>query len=372
MKFPWLNPVAKADGPFLSVYLDTTRSDEAGAHEVELRWAALREHAEAAGAPSTVVDAAADAVLRASGLGGAQGKVVVATEAGVVLDRTMPQPPQREEVLFGPVPHLLPVVRTFSHVLPYVLVQVNREGADIVVSDPRGGEVDAHTVEAGHDVLHKVPGGGWSQRRYQSRVEDSWERNAQAVAQDLDKVVARHHPQAVVVTGDVRAASALREHAGERTRELLVHVEGGGRADGSSPESLHEAVEEVLAVRRHEIESGDVDRFEQQRGRQEAATEGLDAVVDALRKAQVEELLLQDDPSSTATLWVGSEPTQIGTTREELAALGVDDPHQVRADAAISWALLSMDAGITLVQDPPTLRDGIGALLRWSDASTPH
>lgn len=372
MKFPWLNPVAKADGPFLSVYLDTTRSDEAGAHEVELRWAALREHAEAAGAPSTVVDAAADAVLRASGLGGAQGKVVVATEAGVVLDRTMPQPPQREEVLFGPVPHLLPVVRTFSHVLPYVLVQVNREGADIVVSDPRGGEVDAHTVEAGHDVLHKVPGGGWSQRRYQSRVEDSWERNAQAVAQDLDKVVARHHPQAVVVTGDVRAASALREHAGERTRELLVHVEGGGRADGSSPESLHEAVEEVLAVRRHEIESGDVDRFEQQRGRQEAATEGLDAVVDALRKAQVEELLLQDDPSSTATLWVGSEPTQIGTTREELAALGVDDPHPVRADAAISWALLSMDAGITLVQDPPILRDGIGALLRWSDASTPH
>ena len=59
----------------------------------------------------------------------------------------------------------------------------------------------------------------------------------------------------------------------------------------------------------------------------------------------------------------------------------------MRADAAITWAAAGTGAGVTVFsRDPedraldpdtdgepePRLRDGIGAVLRWPDRTTPH
>jgi hypothetical protein len=53
--------------------------------------------------------------------------------------------------------------------------------------------------------------------------------------------------------------------------------------------------------------------------------------------------------------------------------MGCEQPAQARADAVILWTLMATDAGISLLPDDElSLRDGIGALLRWSDAATPH
>jgi len=87
----------------------------------------------------------------------------------------------------------------------------------------------------------------------------------------------------------------------------------------------------------------------------------------------VEELFLHDDPSPTRTVWVGGEPLQLGANRGEVVSMGFGQPIRTRADAALLWALVHSDAGITLLDpEDPDLADGMGALLRWSDRSTPH
>ena len=128
-----------------------------------------------------------------------------------------------------------------------------------------------------------------------------------------------------------------------------------------------------LADRQRAVRQGLLDRFGAAEGRQQDALQGFDDVVDAVRRAQVEELFLHDDPSSTRTVWAGDEPLQLAANRSEVVAMGIGEPVQSRADAALPWALVHSDAGITLLDpEDADLADGVGALLRWSDRSTPH
>src|SRR5665647_3043140 len=98
------------------------------------------------------------------------------------------RPPAREEAFHDGVPALMPAAQAEEDAVRYLLVEVDRSGADLTWSgtDTPAPEPDADHVEGGHDVLHKVRAGGWSHRRMQSRAEDSWERNAEAVAAELD------------------------------------------------------------------------------------------------------------------------------------------------------------------------------------------
>ena len=88
-----------------------------------------------------------------------------------------------------------------------------------------------------------------------------------------------------------------------------------------------------------------LDRFNTAEGRQEAAVQSLEDVVDAARRVQIEELLLHDDPMSTLKLWVGDEPGQLGIRESDVRSLGATDPQQVRADIALVWALVYGDSG---------------------------
>jgi hypothetical protein len=114
--------------------------------------------------------------------------------------------------------------------------------------------------------------------------------------------------------------------------------------------------------------------------RQHAAVEGLPEVVDAVRRAQADTVLLRDDPSATTRLWVGPEPLHLGLAAADLQALGVPNPEQDRADAAIVRALAATRGGLMPASagmgtggtgSIAGLRDGIGALLRYADAATP-
>jgi hypothetical protein len=57
------------------------------------------------------------------------------------------------------------------------------------------------------------------------------------------------------------------------------------------------------------------------------------------------------------------------TRRDELSALGVAEPTEVRLVDAATRAAIATGAGIRLVPPSADLADGVGALLRWSDSS---
>ncbi|WP_026818744.1 hypothetical protein [Arthrobacter castelli] len=347
MRYPWLKDVLEAEPPFLSIYVDTTRTEPSAAAEIENRWEHLREKAEAEGAPKSLLQQIERAVLEPAGIGGPHGRAFLAAGGQLFINRVLPSPPENF-VAHNHRPHLLPLMRVAARAVSHLLVQVDRSGADISLRAPDDPHVagsakalgEDASVEGGHDELHKT-GEGWRGQNFEARVEDSWERNAAAVAQRLDKLVRLYRPDLVLVSGDVRASHLLKEAVGQECRQRLVEVPGGGRNDGVDRDEfrvhVEEAVDNFIAFR----EKAAVDRFVAEQSRDGDSLAGADEVRQALQRGQVDELLVTR----------GQAPGDI----EDLLF------QALRTDAAVQ----SLDSGAL------SMPDGIGALLRWRDESTP-
>ncbi|GEL94419.1 baeRF2 domain-containing protein [Cellulomonas composti] len=370
MDLHWLKPLLGRPAPFTTVYLDVTRAESAGETEAAERWRAARRRLEREGAPAGVLDEIGELLAVPTRRREACGRVIIADANGVVVDRELSVAPAQDTVAHGPVPMLLPAVRAAAEAVRSLVVEIDRAGADLHWSDGA-----AESVEGGHDELHKTRDG--LSRRGQTRAEDSWHRNAEAVALVLDRRAAELDPELVVLTGDVRAVALVRDQLGQRCSELVVEVAGGVRGEGvhrAFGARVAEAVDEFRERRRAAV----LDRFAGSLGRGEGAVTSFEDVVEVLRRGQVDELVLADGAAAERfgdrELWVGPEPLQIATAVAELDTLGVsrDDARRLPAGVALVRAALGQDAGVTLAPDGRVeLADGIGAVLRWSDGSTP-
>jgi hypothetical protein len=348
MKLPWLKNTLSAEGPFLSIHLDTTRTDPNAAAELAARWHQFRNRLSAEGAPADILDEIEESVLSPSAIGGRHGRTIIATAHEILLDRVLPVPP-REAVRFGPHPMLLPLVQVVPYAVSQLLIEVDRAGADLHLRAPENPKIvsgEADKVDGGHDELHKasVGGGsrhGWRAREFNARVEDSWERNAEAVARKVDEVVVRHHPDMVLITGDVRATSLLRDALGQEARERVQVLSGGTRGvsmeRASFRQELAQATQEFVARRQRNI----ADTFREGQQRISTTVGGHTEVGATLDRGQVEDLVLV----------IGQEPKNV----EEL----------------IGRAVMT-DAGVcALEQDYASIPEGVGAFLRWRDGATP-
>jgi hypothetical protein len=383
MKLDWLKPLLGRTGPFTTVYIDSTRTDPAGELEVVDRWKGLRRDLERQGAPARILDEIEDAVSTPSRVSGPHGRVLIADSEGVRVDRVLTDPPVSGSATYGPVPALLGAARAADEAVRYLLVEVDRQGADLWWSDGTGrlDGGDHEVVEGGHDELRKIKSGdGWRHDRSQMRAEDSWERNAEIVAADIDRQVVERCPELIILTGDVREVPLLHEKLGHRAKELVVEVAGGSRAEGVKRDTFLERVNATLEAFRARRREGVLDHFRQEQGRGGAAVTQLGDVVEVLRRGQVADLVLLESiatagsPIADRTVWVGPDPLEIALTRGELSAMGVEEgARELRADIALVRAALGQDAGLTFAVDGSVdLIDGVGAILRWTDSSTPH
>ncbi|MCC2319364.1 baeRF2 domain-containing protein [Cellulomonas chengniuliangii] len=380
MDLQWLKPVLGRPAPFTTVYLDSTAADTAGGTDSLDRWRSLRRELEEQGAPVSVMEDIGELVAQPTGVAGTHGRVIIADSEGVVIDRILADAPAQSQATLGPVPVLLSAAQAGDESTRFLLVEVDRQGADLSWSDWSGLKVaESDVVEGDHDVLHKVREGGTAQRRMETRAQDSWERNAQAIAAELDKQVSERSPELVLLTGDIRAVGLVRDALGQHARERLVVVPGGSRADGVNKEAFQANVAEALRTHRDRRRQQVLSQYRTGRGRGEGAVTALADVVDVLRRGQVQELLFDTtarmDGSTLreARLWIGPEPLELAVTQEELESMGAQGgAGLVPADVALVRAAVAQDAGLTFVDDGAVeLMDGVGAVLRWSDGSTP-
>ncbi|MDE9365724.1 Vms1/Ankzf1 family peptidyl-tRNA hydrolase [Luteipulveratus sp. YIM 133132] len=335
------------DRQVATVALDVSRQGPEGNHEIELRWRAARTELLESGAPKGLVDLLEPVAVRRDRRAGENGRFLIGSvgsdgDARVDLDVSLPEAPDRERIVWADVPDLLPLLRCGQKYPTYVTVEADRAGADITAYSSFDETPARTTVDGDHDVLHKVPGGASSQQRLQRRAVDSWERNADEVAAELDDLVRRVRPTAVLVAGDDRALGALRGSVSDLVRGRSRLLSSGGRAAGTSEEAFAEDVRRHLdAVIDADIEAC-MDRFREQDGRQERAVQGRSAVLDSLGRGQVDTLLL------------------------------VDPPVNARTSAEAAALALRTDAQVCLLPDGDELADGIAAVLRWSDSETQH
>src|SRR5699024_1805745 len=167
-----------------------------------------------------------------------------------------------------------------------------------------------------------------------------WERNADAVAASVEKLLRERSVDMVMLSGDVRAVGLLRDALSRETRDRLIEVQGGSRGialdRGPFREELDAATSSFIAARQREL----AERFRERQARDGASVGGAAEVGQALARGQVEELVFVS----------GREPAGI----EELLRTA-----------------LSTDAGVSArEEDTLGIPEGAGARLRWRDGST--
>ncbi|MFC4147802.1 Vms1/Ankzf1 family peptidyl-tRNA hydrolase [Micromonospora mangrovi] len=369
MQLSFLRPLYDRPGPWCSVYLDASRDTHDARPALDLRWRALKGQLLEQGADAATIDAVERVVRGHDPMPGDYGIAVFATGGRVVLTEYLAAPPLRDLATWSALPHTMPLVAQRGEQVAWVRVLADRTGADAVAVSAGGVPRRAHVQGRESFQLRRVQPGGWSQSRYQRAAMEAWHHNAgdaaAATADLADKVGA----DVVVVAGDIRATGMIAAQLPERWQDVLVRTDAGKRAGGADPTAMDDLTVQTIAEVADQRVSAALDRF----GLQEDVGAGLDAVVRALQRNQVDTMLIVDDASADGELWVGPDPTEIATDPGQLAAMSVDDPQRVRADAALLRALVGTDAELTVLapEEAPDLTDGVGAVLRYVDASTP-
>jgi hypothetical protein len=369
MELSFLRPLYARPGPWASVYLDASRDTEDAHLAVDLRWRALRQRLIDQGADEVTVAALDDVVRGHEPMPGDYGLAAFATGGRVVRTEYLSAPPLTDLADFGPVPHVMPLVAQRGEQIPWVRVVAGRTGADLTAVSAGGVPRHARVKGGNQFPIRRVKPGAWSQPHFQKAAMMAWKRNAGDAAAATADLAEQIGAQVVVVAGDNHARSMLAGRLPEKWQERVVQTDAGFRAAGASAEALDDVTAQAVAEVADRLVAETLDRF----GMQEQVGAGLSAVVAALQRGQVENMIIVDDPSSTDRLWIGPDPTDIALDPAELATGSVTEPARVRADAALVRALVGTDAAATVlgVEEAPDLVDGLGAVLRYVDAATP-
>ncbi|MCO5993248.1 baeRF2 domain-containing protein [Actinoallomurus rhizosphaericola] len=362
MDLSFLKSLYDSSGPFASVYLDIRRITEDAPKAIELRRKARQRELADQGAPPAMIEAMARLVDEENGRRESGTLAMFAADGEVVHHEVLQGPPPVEVALYSRLPHVKPLLVQRGEPMAYVAVTVDRLGGELTcVSRDGHRRVIGVKPEEDFPVRKTKAGDSFRTDKQQRAAEEVWRINAKKVAHEIAVAVDDCGADLVVLAGDIRARKAVE---GELPEVVLARLVDAG---GVGP-SLEDEIARAVEHKREEQRAALLDQFDEQLTKKGRAVEGLAGVTDALRKGQVATLFLEDRPDSPATLWVGPHPTDVGTSAELLRELGVADPVEERADAALIRALASTDGELRLLPAESFRAEaGVGALLRYVD-----
>lgn len=363
-----LTDVLTAEGPFVTVLVESESAVENAAQKYDLEWKDIDSQLAEKGVDERTREAVSAA--RGEHADGAARLVVATPSDGTVrLAVSLTHAPRRSVVDVSALPHLLPLVDDTVTQVPHVVVLADRTGADVTAYYDSEHEAGAQTVTGHAPDIRKVSSGAWSQLHYQHRAENGWEANAREIVTTVTKLAEGVGAELIVAAGDQRELTLVQQHLPQHLQDRFLTVEGGRAQDGSEAlvrRRVADAVSLHVAQKSLDLLEG----YAQERGQGKRAVDGVNDVVEALRKAQVETLLITTDAADYSTLLFGPEPTQLGTTAADLAALGVDDPKEGPMIDVLLRAALGTAADVQLVPHELATApaDGVGAVLRYADS----
>ena len=212
------------------------------------------------------------------------------------------------------MPRLATLLEARQRTIAHVVVEADRAGADLVAYD--GGDV-VSTEQVDGDTLHIHRGhpGGWSQRRFQQRAENTWERNADDVAAAVAAMSRDVDAHLVAVAGDVRAQTLVLAALPHDVARSAVKIDVGS-AEGIAEEVVR-LLSDVVARR----VAGLADELRSALSANTGAV-GVDDTLAALTEGRVRTLLVHDDGTD--------EPTTSGRRWRRAGARVVMSPSPLR------------------------------------------
>jgi peptide subunit release factor 1 (eRF1) len=256
--------------------------------------------------------------------------------AGLFEALQLPVPFNENRLVVNDRPHLYPLARLDEGHPRYAALLVDTNSARIFVFGA-GATID--TVDVQNPKTKHSRAGGWSQARFQRRVENVHLHHAKEVVERLDQIVSAEAIEHVVIAGDEVIVPLLKEQFPERLSAKLVDVL---RLDIRSPE--HEVLAATLEALRKKDEETDEAVVQDLIGDYRAgglALVGPQPVRDALERGQVD------------TLVIAAEPAQVP---------GAEDA----ANDLVTLARQT-SASVRFIENPQLLADvgGVGASLRF-------
>lgn len=359
MRTDWIRHLNDSDGPFATVVMDATHDTADATEQYRLRWRDLRERLADAGADDATLGVLDEAVTGAEVPDGTAGRVLVADARRLLLDRHTEVPPERGTASWGAVPDLVPLLAAGGDEVATVVVAIDHTGGQIRAVD---GTVESVSSDSSGPV-HKASTAGPGEGTGDARVEETWKRNAQAVADRVDKLVRAGNAGLLVVAGDAPARARLRDELAPASAEIMAEIENTG---GAVPEQVDDTVRAAADEVREQRRITAVSSYATASGRSGGlAVTGLSDVAAAARAHAVETLLVAPTAVPGTELVVGADPTAVAETADEVLDDGT--PTSAPAADALVRAVAAADGAVVLTHpdDDVTLTDGIGAVLRF-------
>jgi hypothetical protein len=354
------------DGPFVTIYLSTRGDTEDAREQLETRWKnVLRELGDRG------IDEATREALTAARGDHTRGncRVLVAAHGTVHLAISLPDEPAQELLVTEQLPRLVPLLDALGLQLPHVVVLADRTGADVLAYTSGPDPDESRSVDNDRFPQRKVHAGGWSSKRYDNDVEETWEQSARDVAGLVDRVARDISARLVIASGDERALQLLAQHLPAQLAGGFMTVGGGGRHRDGSDDVIAEQVSRALAETFAADTLSLLNEYAEERGQNDRATEGVAGTIEALRRGQVATLLLTNSRDTSRTAFFGPEAVHLSLTPQELLDLGVEQPWEAPLDEILVRAALGTGADVRFVgggmDQAPS--DGVGALLRYAD-----
>ncbi len=259
-------------------------------------------------------------------------------------------------------PHLYHLARLDDEYPRYAALVTDARSARIYVFG-LGEKVSDATLKG--KKMHRVKVGGWSQARYQRRVENAAKEHAKEAVEALERIVREEKIAHVVVAGDTSMLAVVEEQLSKQLEEKLVDVL---RFDAKAPE--HEIFEATLEAIQEQDAATDAEKvkrlFEYYRAGGLAVT-GPEKTLEALANGQVDELLIS---ASLERTHAEEEPVEAILAPEIPDAEGSTETEEPRpallADLLVTKAKQT-SARVSFIEDAELLAgvDGVGAFLRW-------
>lgn len=352
----------EASGMFLTLWSPTAGAVEQAAEHQATLWRRTRSRAAEAGADEELLDDVEPFYADAYTFG--DGMIVVGADDGVRLVEHLADPPPAELVRRSPLPSIVPVIKQRQAIRSHVIVLADRTGADLL-SVSRSGHVETQEVEEiSEHPIHKPRGQALSHRRIQQRAENSWEHNARAVADEIEAAASRIDASVVIVAGDERATSTITGELTGPVREMVRNVPGGRHPDGSA-DALEARVDTVIRTEVAAQTKRLLEQYDEEREKQPEVADDVDGILAALAAAQVDTLLVHDDPDDETTVWY--DPGGLTVARDPNVFGGLyNEPVPARlVDAAVRSALLG-GASVHVAPASKLPAGRLGAILRWT------
>jgi peptide subunit release factor 1 (eRF1) len=290
----------------------------------------------------------------------ANGAAIFACAAAEIFEATQFAAAVENNLLFiGDRPHLYPLARIDARYPRYAALVCDTNHARIFVF-AAGAVEKIDEVQGEKTRRHDM--GGWSQARFQRRIDNLHKANVEEAVATLDRIVRAEDIPHVVLTGNDVSLPLIDESLPQSLRERVVDI---FRLDTKAPE--REVLERTLeALRRKDAETDKekVDALMDAYRAGGLGVVGFERTRQALENGQVDELLVSTSPVQLEGVQ-GIEPALAEANDGDNEPVWKVD-EALKADELVAAARMT-DATITFIGDPSLLAKvgGVGALLRY-------